>query len=70
MDRTDVEFTSGEVTCRGWLYRPTDAAGDVPWVVMAHVTGELLFEKPQCLHGGDSTSSAGEIGRQHKPPLR
>ncbi len=36
MDRTDVEFTSGGVTCRGWLYRPTDAAGDVPCVVMAH----------------------------------
>jgi uncharacterized protein len=36
VERTDVEFTSGVVTCSGWLYRPTDAEGDVPCVVMAH----------------------------------
>jgi fermentation-respiration switch protein FrsA (DUF1100 family) len=34
--RTDVEFDSGGVTLRGWLFRPDGAAGDVPLVVMTH----------------------------------
>jgi fermentation-respiration switch protein FrsA (DUF1100 family) len=34
--RTDVEFTSGGVTLRGWLFRPDGAAGPVPLVVMTH----------------------------------
>lgn len=36
MKRADVEFASDDVTCRGWLYRPTGAEADVPCVVMAH----------------------------------
>lgn len=38
MERTDVEFASGGVTCRAWLYRPA-ASGRVPCVVMAHGFG-------------------------------
>lgn len=35
--RHDVEFPgAGDVTLRGWLYLPDDAAGPVPGVVMAH----------------------------------
>ncbi|MEV6279638.1 alpha/beta hydrolase [Nocardia sp. NPDC051832] len=34
--RTDVEFTSGGVTLRGWLYRPDAADGETPLVVMTH----------------------------------
>lgn len=35
MDRLDVTFQSGGVTCAGWLYRP-DGDGPHPIVVMAH----------------------------------
>ncbi|WP_330230430.1 alpha/beta hydrolase [Nocardia sp. NBC_00508] len=35
--RVDVEFTSGGVTLRGWLYEPVNtAAAGVPLVVMTH----------------------------------
>src|SRR4051812_14914262 len=34
--RSDVEFDAEGVTLRGWLYRPDDAADDLPIVVMAH----------------------------------
>ncbi|MEV6334644.1 alpha/beta fold hydrolase [Nocardia vinacea] len=34
--RVDVEFPSGAVTLRGWLYRPEQASGQVPLVVMTH----------------------------------
>lgn len=34
--RVDVEFASGAVTLRGWLYRPEQASGLVPLVVMTH----------------------------------
>src|SRR6476660_5427118 len=34
--RADVEFTSGAVTLRGWLYRPEQASGQVPLAVMTH----------------------------------
>lgn len=36
MDRTEVGFFSVDATCAGWLYRPANADGDVPCVVMAH----------------------------------
>jgi phytoene dehydrogenase-like protein/dienelactone hydrolase len=36
VDRTDVTFPSGGASCAGWLYRPADADGNVPCVVMAH----------------------------------
>src|SRR4051794_10731811 len=35
MVREDVEFQSEGTTVRGWLYRPDDADGDVPAVVLA-----------------------------------
>src|SRR2546429_7859227 len=35
MTRTDVEFSAGGTTLRGWLYRPP-GDGPVPGVVMAH----------------------------------
>ncbi|WP_433679127.1 alpha/beta hydrolase [Nocardia sp. CA-119907] len=34
--RVDVEFASGAVTLRGWLYRPEQASGLAPLVVMTH----------------------------------
>lgn len=36
MDREDITFDSGGERCAAWLYRPEDAEGDVPCVVMAH----------------------------------
>ncbi len=33
--REDVEFNSGGATVRGWLYKPDDAKGALPTVVMA-----------------------------------
>lgn len=38
MKRSDVEFTSGGVTCRAWLYEP-DAGARPPIIVMAHGLG-------------------------------
>ncbi len=35
MARKDIEFKSGGETCRGWLYTPDGAKGQVPVVVMA-----------------------------------
>jgi alpha-beta hydrolase superfamily lysophospholipase len=35
-EREDLEFTSGGDTCAAWLFRPEDASGPVPIVVMAH----------------------------------
>ncbi|WP_395111179.1 alpha/beta hydrolase [Actinomadura sp. SCN-SB] len=35
MRREDIEFTSEGSLVRGWLYRPDDATGDVPAVVLA-----------------------------------
>ena len=34
--RLDIEFDAEGVTLRGWLYRPDEATGPVPTVVMAH----------------------------------
>lgn len=34
--REDIEFDAEGVTLRGWFYRPDDATGPVPTVVMAH----------------------------------
>ena len=34
--RTDIEFLSAGVTCRGWLYRPEGAVGPIPAIVMSH----------------------------------
>ncbi|MCV7385625.1 alpha/beta hydrolase [Mycolicibacter longobardus] len=39
MNRADVTFLSAGIRCAGWLYRPSDAPGDVPCVVMAHGVG-------------------------------
>jgi len=39
MNRADVTFLSAGTPCAGWLYRPSDAAGDTPCVVMAHGFG-------------------------------
>ncbi len=39
--REDVRFPSGGETLAGWLYRPEDAEGDAPCVVMAHGFGAL-----------------------------
>lgn len=36
MTRADVTFLSAGTPCAGWLYRPADAVGEVPCVVMAH----------------------------------
>jgi alpha-beta hydrolase superfamily lysophospholipase len=35
-EREALEFTSGGETCAGWLFRPEDATGPVPIMVMAH----------------------------------
>ena len=34
--REDIEFDAEGVTLRGWFYRPDDANGEVPCIVMAH----------------------------------
>lgn len=34
--RTDIEFNAAGTTLRGWLYRPDDANGDVPVIIMSH----------------------------------
>jgi uncharacterized protein len=34
--REDIEFDAEGATLRGWFYRPDDAAGEVPCIVMAH----------------------------------
>lgn len=34
--REDADFSSAGTRCAAWLYRPADATGDVPCVVMAH----------------------------------
>lgn len=34
--RSDIEFTSHGVTCRGWLYRPEGMKGPTPAIVMSH----------------------------------
>lgn len=34
--REDIEFESGGVTLRGWFYRPDDASGELPCVVLNH----------------------------------
>ena len=34
--REDIEFDAEGATLRGWFYRPDDANGEVPCVVMAH----------------------------------
>jgi fermentation-respiration switch protein FrsA (DUF1100 family) len=34
--REDIEFDAEGATLRGWFYRPDDATGDLPCVVMAH----------------------------------
>ena len=39
MTRADVTFLSAGTPCAGWLYRPADADGEVPCVVMAHGFG-------------------------------
>jgi len=40
VERSDVSFQSGGITCRAWLYRPaamrTDTSDNAPCVVMAH----------------------------------
>jgi len=39
--REDVRFPSGGETLAGWLYRPVEADGDAPCVVLAHGFGAL-----------------------------
>ncbi len=34
--RSDIEFKSNGLTCRGWLYRPEGAEGPTPAIVMSH----------------------------------
>src|ERR1700760_4744877 len=34
--REDIEFDADGVTLRGWFYRPDDAVGAVPCIVMSH----------------------------------
>jgi fermentation-respiration switch protein FrsA (DUF1100 family) len=34
--RSDVSFNSGGLACRGWLYRPANAVGPCPVIVMSH----------------------------------
>ena len=34
--RTDLAFTSHGITCKGYLYRPAEAKGPVPCVIMGH----------------------------------
>lgn len=36
MDREDIAFTSGGVRCAAWLYRPPNASGAAPCVVLGH----------------------------------
>src|SRR5262245_2734249 len=36
MNRSDIEFQSSGVTCRGWLTTPERNSGPFPAVVMAH----------------------------------
>ncbi|CAN5269128.1 alpha/beta hydrolase [soil metagenome] len=45
--RTDIAFDSDGATLRGWLYRPDDASGLTPIIVMAHgfsATKELFLD--------------------------
>lgn len=44
-DRADVTFLSAGVGCAAWLYRPVDADGNVPCVVMAHGFGLTRSDK-------------------------
>lgn len=37
--RTDLAFTSHGVTCKGYLYMPSEAKGPVPCVIMGHGFG-------------------------------
>jgi dienelactone hydrolase len=46
--RQDIQFDAEGVTLRGWLYRPDQATGPVPTVVMAH---GLSCVKEMCGHG-------------------
>ena len=39
--REHVRFRSGSEECAGWLYRPAEAAGPVPCIVLAHGFGAL-----------------------------
>lgn len=34
--RTDISFISSGLTCRGWLYRPHNAAAKAPAIVISH----------------------------------
>jgi uncharacterized protein len=34
--REDIEFDAEGVTLRGWFYRPDDASGEVPCIIMTH----------------------------------
>jgi len=34
--RDDIEFDAEGVTLRGWFYRPNDASGEVPCIIMTH----------------------------------
>ena len=34
--RDDIEFDAEGATLRGWFYRPDEARGEVPCIVMAH----------------------------------
>jgi len=36
VEREEVRFRSDDADCHGWLYRPAEAHGDVPCVVLAH----------------------------------
>lgn len=50
VERTDVEFSSGGVTCRAWLYRPVGDAtvgpdGRSACVVMAHGLGATKYAR-------------------------
>ncbi|MDZ7689020.1 MAG: alpha/beta hydrolase [Halobacteriales archaeon] len=47
MEREDSDFTSEDVRCSGWLYRPDDEDDETPVVVMAHgFGGERSFRLP------------------------
>ena len=35
-ERMDLAFDSHGIECHGWLYRPRNASGDVPCVIMGH----------------------------------
>jgi uncharacterized protein len=39
--REEIRFRSGGEECAGWFYRPGDADGNVPCVVLAHGFGAL-----------------------------